>query len=117
MPWRSIAHAPRAIKPVARLGITEAHAIDASKLKNDLGWVPSVTFEQGLDRTAFTDTYRSFGVTSKARKAAQLQDAYQVDGVPSIGIAGRYFTSGSLAQTLDRSLQVADHLIEQARKG
>lgn len=73
--------------------------------------------KQGLDRNTFSETYRSFGVTSKARKATQLQDAYQVDGVPSIGIAGRFFTSGSLAQTLDRSLQVADHLIEQARKG
>ena len=73
--------------------------------------------KQGLDRNTFSETYRSFGVTSKARKAAQLQDAYQVDGVPSIGVAGRFFTSGSLAQTLDRSLQVADHLIEQARKG
>ena len=27
------------------------YAIDASKLKNELGWSPSVTFEQGLERT------------------------------------------------------------------
>jgi dTDP-glucose 4,6-dehydratase len=27
------------------------YAIDAAKLQNDLGWVPSVTFEEGLNRT------------------------------------------------------------------
>lgn len=34
-----------------RAGHDLRYAIDAGKLKNDLGWVPSVTFEQGLDRT------------------------------------------------------------------
>ncbi len=34
-----------------RAGHDLRYAIDASKLKNDLGWVPSVTFEQGLDAT------------------------------------------------------------------
>jgi dTDP-glucose 4,6-dehydratase len=27
------------------------YAIDATKIKNKLGWVPSVTFEQGLKNT------------------------------------------------------------------
>ena len=27
------------------------YAIDASKIKNELGWAPSVTFEEGLDKT------------------------------------------------------------------
>jgi hypothetical protein len=31
-------------------------------------------------------------------------------------VAGKYFTSGSLAQTLPRSLQVVEHLIAQSRK-
>ncbi len=34
-----------------RAGHDLRYAIDATKLKNDLGWVPSVTFEEGLDRT------------------------------------------------------------------
>lgn len=72
--------------------------------------------KQGMDRAKFLEVYNAFGVAGKARRATQLQDAYQVDGVPSLGIAGKYFTSGSLAQTLPRSLQVADHLIAQSRK-
>jgi dTDP-glucose 4,6-dehydratase len=34
-----------------RAGHDMRYAIDASKLKNELGWSPSVTFEQGLEKT------------------------------------------------------------------
>lgn len=34
-----------------RAGHDMRYAIDANKLKNELGWEPSVTFEQGLERT------------------------------------------------------------------
>lgn len=34
-----------------RAGHDLRYAIDASKLKNDLGWVPSITFEEGLEKT------------------------------------------------------------------
>jgi len=34
-----------------RAGHDQRYAIDAGKLKNDLGWVPSITFEEGLERT------------------------------------------------------------------
>lgn len=34
-----------------RAGHDWRYAIDATKLKNDLGWVPSVTFEEGLEQT------------------------------------------------------------------
>ncbi len=34
-----------------RAGHDLRYAIDASKLKNELGWVPSVTFEEGLAKT------------------------------------------------------------------
>jgi protein dithiol oxidoreductase (disulfide-forming) len=36
--------------------------------------------------------------------------------VPAIGIAGRYYTDGGLAGTMDRALQVTDYLIAEARK-
>ena len=34
-----------------RLGHDFRYAIDASKIKNDLGWVPAYTFETGIDKT------------------------------------------------------------------
>src|SRR4051794_2185093 len=43
--------------------------------------------KQGLDKAKFTELYHSFDVVSKARRATQLQDAFQVQGVPAMGIA------------------------------
>ena len=34
-----------------RPGHDRRYAIDASKINKELGWYPSVTFEQGLDQT------------------------------------------------------------------
>ncbi len=70
----------------------------------------------GLDRAKFQEQYNSFTVQTKARRASQLQNAYQVEGVPAIGIAGRYYTDGTLAGNMDRALQITDYLIAEARK-
>ena len=55
-------------------------------------------------------------MSTKARKAKQLQDLYRIDGVPSLGIAGRYYTDGTLAKNMERALQVTDFLIAEARR-
>jgi protein dithiol oxidoreductase (disulfide-forming) len=73
--------------------------------------------KQGLDKAKFDALYSSFSISTKTRKATQLQDEFKVDGVPALGIAGRFYTSGSVAQTMDRALTVTDFLIEQVRKG
>ena len=72
--------------------------------------------EQGVDMAKFGDTWKSFQVATKANKAKQLTDAYKIDGVPALGIHGRFFTSGALAGSHDRALAVADFLIQAARK-
>ena len=72
--------------------------------------------KQGLDRAKFQELYNSFTVSTKARRAAQLQDAFKVEGVPAIGIAGRYYTDATLSGNMDRALQVTDYLIAEVRK-
>lgn len=73
--------------------------------------------KNGLDKAKFTEQYNSFGVATKARKAAQLQDAFKIQGVPSLGIAGRYYTDGTLGGgSMDGALKVTDALIAQSRK-
>lgn len=87
--------------------------------KQQLGTLDQITAwveKQGIPKAKFVELYNSFSVATKARKATQLQDAYAVDGVPALGINGRYFTSGTQAKTLERSLQVADYLIGQSRQ-
>ena len=72
--------------------------------------------KQGLNKAKFMETYNSFVVSTKTRKATLLQDAYKVDGVPALGVAGRYYTSGSMAGTMERALVVTDYLMGLARK-
>jgi thiol:disulfide interchange protein DsbA len=73
--------------------------------------------KNGLDKAKFQETYNSFSVQTKARRAKQLQDAYAVEGVPALGIAGRWYTDGSMTGNMGRALQVTEFLIGEARKG
>ncbi len=71
---------------------------------------------QGLDKAKFAETYNSFPVATKVRKATQLQDQYKVQGVPALGVAGKYYTDGTQAGTMERALVVTDFLVASARK-
>ncbi|MCW5634263.1 MAG: thiol:disulfide interchange protein DsbA/DsbL [Rubrivivax sp.] len=71
--------------------------------------------ESGIDGAKLVATMKSFGVNTKAARARQLTDAYKIDGVPALGVQGRWFTSGSLAGSLERMVAVAEYLIGRAR--
>ena len=73
--------------------------------------------KNGVDGAKFLDVYNSFSVQTKARQAKQLAEAYKIDGVPAMGIHGRYFTSVTLAGSPERALAVTDYLVAQVRKG
>jgi thiol:disulfide interchange protein DsbA len=73
--------------------------------------------KQGIDKAKFIEMYNSFSVSSKARKASQLQETFKVQGVPALGIAGRFYTDGSLAQSMDKALAVTEYLLAEVRKG
>ena len=67
--------------------------------------------------TKLGDTMKSFAVATKLRQSQQLSDGYRIEGVPTLGIQGRFMTSPSIAGTAERALAVADALIAQSRKG
>lgn len=81
---------------------------------------------QGVDRKKFMDVYSSFGVQTKLRRAAQLQEAYRIDGVPMVAIDGHYMTSPSIVGAAMGSqpepvlqastLQVMDWLLGKATR-
>lgn len=39
-----------------------------------------------------------------------------MEGTPAVGIAGRYYTDGSMAGGFERMIQITNQLIEQERK-
>ena len=68
--------------------------------------------KQGVDKVKFTSVFNSFAVSGKANRATQLQDAYQVEGTPALGVAGRFYVPGQGP----RSIVVAEALIAEVRK-
>ncbi len=72
---------------------------------------------QGVDKAKFDEIYASFAIQTKATRATKLQNDYKVGGVPALGIAGRFYTDGSLAQSMERALQVTDFLVSEVKKG
>ena len=90
--------------------------VDKRQLTNQAAigdWIAT----QGVDKKKFDDLYNSFAVQTKATRAAKLQNDFKVSGVPSMGIAGRFYTDGALAQSMERALAVTDFLIAEVKKG
>ena len=117
VPQQRLYYALEAMGKVEELHIKvfqEIHANRQQVSKEDQ--ILAFVEKNGVDRAKFQEQYNSFAVSTKARRAKQLQDAYVVDGVPALGVAGRYYVDGDLAGNMDRALQVTDYLIAEARK-
>ena len=71
--------------------------------------------EQGIDKNKFLSTYNSFAVKGKVEDAKKKAQAYQISGVPTMVVNGKYrFDLGS-AEGPDGVLNVADQLIAKER--
>jgi thiol:disulfide interchange protein DsbA len=72
--------------------------------------------KQGVDLKKFAAAYRSFSVEGKLKRAAQLTQAYKIEGVPSMAVGGKYVVVTDNIRSFEQLLSVSDHLIEQSRK-
>lgn len=73
--------------------------------------------ENGVDGKKFIDIYKSFAVQTKVRQAKQLSDAYKIDGVPAMGVHGRYWTNVGMGGSQEGALRVVDFLTQKVRSG
>jgi thiol:disulfide interchange protein DsbA len=77
----------------------------------------------GIDPLKFMAAYNAFGVQSKSLQARQTAAAYKIDAVPAMGVQGRYYTYGTLANagaaagSNERMLDVVDALVAKVRQG
>lgn len=76
-----------------------------------LDWV----LKQGLDRERFLAAYRSPEVQASVLEATGWPQAYQLRGVPSFVVDGKYLTSNSLSGSAPDTLAALDSLIRKAR--
>lgn len=104
------------------LGATEQlHAEIFSALQNrthrlaNAKEISNFVAERGVDQDSFDKAWGSFAVKSQLQKAKRLAVSYQVTGVPTLVVNGKYrFDIGS-AGGIPETIQVADFLIEQER--
>ena len=55
--------------------------VNLSTQDDIVNWVA----KQGIDKAKFLEQYNSFSMSGKVKRASQLAEAYQLDGVPAMG--------------------------------
>ena len=100
---------------VAHIKVFEAMHKEKKQLGND---AQIFDFAQsiGLNREQFANAFKSFGVNAKCAQAKALFEAYGADGVPTLGIDGKFITSASIAGSEENALRVASALIQRQRQ-
>jgi len=68
---------------------------------------------EGVDEEKFLKTMSSFAVDAKIRRAMDLARNAGINSVPSVVINGKYLTTGSIAGSNDRVIDVIRELSEQ----
>ena len=85
--------------------------VERQNLSKEDGFLAWMGKQPGVDMVKFKEVYNSFSVASQVRRATQLQEAYGVEGVPSMGVAGRYYTDGTMAGSMPSVLAVVNYLV------
>jgi thiol:disulfide interchange protein DsbA len=70
---------------------------------------------KGVDAAKFSAAYRSFAVESKLKRALQLTQAYQLDGVPALAVQGKYVISAGKHGNNASMLATADFLVAKTQ--
>ena len=70
----------------------------------------------GIERQKFLETYGSSGVAARVAQARELLKVYDVRGVPTFIVDGKFLTSARLAGGTEQVVQVVDHLVRLARE-
>lgn len=71
--------------------------------------------KQGVDRKKFADTYNSFAVQAKVKRAEQLSRQSKISGVPAVIVDGKFMTAASLTGSFESMFSTLDQLIQKAR--
>ena len=72
--------------------------------------------EHGISAEDFNNTYRSFAVESKLKRAQNLTTRYRIQSVPLLVINGKYLTTGKGIKNFKDALAVADELIAREQQ-
>jgi len=71
--------------------------------------------KHGVDRAKFMELYNSFSIQNRAMQNTRLSKPYELRGVPTFVVDGKYQTSQSMAGSEEKLFQTLDTLIAKAR--
>lgn len=71
--------------------------------------------QYGVDREAFLDHYKSFGVNARVQKAQSKIRGARITGTPTMLVNGKYTVSASMAGSHEAVLDVVDYLVAKER--
>lgn len=115
--WADHARTYYSLKLMGELEKIHDKFFDAIHVKrkrlNRLDAIAKFVDSQGVDEAKFRETYNSFPVDALLRKNLQKESKYGHNGVPSVIINGKYLTSGSMAGSNERFIQVINFLVAE----
>jgi len=69
----------------------------------------------GIDKSKFKKAVKSFSVNSLIQRDKKFAQSFQVSGVPTVVVNGKYNTGGRKAGTMNAWMQILDFLVEKER--
>jgi len=116
--WEAFAKTYFALEAVGQLGrlhwpLYDNHHFDGKRLnevKNLLEWLS----QNGVDAAKFSEALNSEETKAKVAAAQKMLDIYNVRGVPSFVVDGKYITSARMANGVKEVMEVVEHLVQRA---
>jgi protein dithiol oxidoreductase (disulfide-forming) len=94
--------------------VFEAVQIGDLDIQDETAWFDWAA-RQGLDRQRVIDAWRSPEAGRQVARAGELVDRYQLRGVPSFVVDGKYLTSNGFTGSAQDTLNTLDRLVAKAR--
>jgi thiol:disulfide interchange protein DsbA len=71
--------------------------------------------KHGVDEETFKSTFNSFAVNAKVKRAEELVRRYRVQSTPTVIVAGKYLTTGTMAGSYEAWFAIIDELAARER--
>ena len=79
------------------------------------GQIAELFADAGIDKETFTQTFNSFGVDSRVKRAEATARQWGVRSVPTVVVDGTYWVNGRTAGSNSKALEVANFLAARAK--
>ncbi len=91
----------------------DALHVKRTKVRNVEEFESWASTQPGVDAAKLAGTVHSFAARTKLAQAKHLASKYQITGVPTLVVGGKYRTSPAMAQSFPGTIEVVEYLVEK----